>query len=164
MPPFTFLYCLVCLFQTYYVEESSWKHNNPFSLFFCVFASLMLPSRHSNVDAYSVASVSQPLLTTISPQKSSIVQPVSNSSHYCQCQSSIETACFCCSKCERVPVAPTDGLLPSERTENLVVGFNPSQLLGQQEQHVLWVNCEHAEGFWNKNYIKLQTWNTLILL
>lgn len=37
--------------------------------------------------------------------QSSIVQPVSNSWHFCKCQSSTEAACFCSAKWERIPVA-----------------------------------------------------------
>lgn len=37
--------------------------------------------------------------------QSSIVQPVSNSWHFCKCQSSTEDACFCSTKWERIPAA-----------------------------------------------------------
>lgn len=140
---------ICCLFQANYrdlwCERMFLKtHNKPFMPLcacWCVFVSPM----PSSVTLMWTNVLLFPFPTTSTHHhqswnlKSSIVQPVSNSWHYCQCQSSIEAACFCSAKWERIPVALTDGLLPSDRTDNFVVVcffFLHSTAVGTDSNHI----------------------------
>lgn len=96
-------------------------HNKPLMPCFCVRLSRIPLSQ------ICVATLLFPFPTSLVHHRqsfnlqSSIVQPVSNSWHCWECQSSIEAACFCSAKWERVPETPAGGLFPQKRHTGLLL-------------------------------------------